>query len=365
MVPTPDVSLADTRRTIVWIRMITIGILTAIALSIAGATVGQEQVAPNALIFTQVVEGDTRIFMSNPDGSNVVALDQVNNPFQYGAQDGDLSSDGTTLVFSAYSDYVPPGGYPPKEIYTYNFATETLTQLTNDGLDNYQPIWSPDGSRIAHFSRGIAGVLSITDVSTGVTVDASFLWDTLDQYGYVTGFDWSPSGEELVASIQMTGPGAYSSLYLVEPNEESVSNLLPAGMTGTMPAWNDTGSDIYYVCDGLREICRYSIQNQTIQQLTNFRQQIPDTGIRSFDVSTQGEIILRLRSRDPDEYSIARYNSAANELLVLYRSPEIVGMPRWAYNFALGEPTHTPTSSPTATAAPTVTSTSTRTARTA
>ncbi len=37
-------------------------------------------------------------------------------------------------------------------------------------------------------------------------------------------------------------------------------------------------------------------------------------------------------------------------------------MPRWAYNFALGEPTHTPTSSPTATAAPTVTSTSTRTA---
>jgi len=351
--------------------MITIGILTAIALSIAGATVGQEQPqpAPNAIIFTRLIDHKLHIFVADPDGDSLVELDQVNNTSQqFGAHDGDLSPDGTTLVFSVYGLDLANEGPPIREIFIYNFVTETLTQLTNDGLDNYQPIWSPDGSRIAHFSRGIARNLSITDVATGVTnplVYGRFLTNMLDQTGYVTGFDWSPSGEELVASIQMTGPGAYSSLYLVEPNEESVSNLLPAGMTGTMPAWNDTGSDIYYVCDGLREICRYSIQDQAIQQLTNFRQQMPDTGIRSFDVSTQGEIILGLLSLDPDEYSIARYDLAANELLVLYRSPGFVGMPRWAYNFALGEPTHTPTSSPTATAAPTATSTATRTARTA
>jgi Tol biopolymer transport system component len=251
MVPTPDVSLADTRRTIVWIRMITIGILTAIALSIAGATVGQEQPqpAPNAIIFTRLIDHKLHIFVADPDGDSLVELDQVNNTSQqFGAHDGDLSPDGTTLVFSVYGLDLANEGPPIREIFIYNFVTETLTQLTNDGLDNYQPIWSPDGSRIAHFSRGIARNLSITDVATGVTnplVYGRFLTNMLDQTGYVTGFDWSPSGEELVVSIQITGPGAFSSLYIVSASGDTINNILPAGMTGTMPAWNDTGSYIY------------------------------------------------------------------------------------------------------------------------
>src|SRR5690606_5190831 len=51
------------------------------------------------------------------------------------------SPDGETVAFSGLQN-----GY--SDIYLYNLATKTLTQLTDDGYSDYQPAFSRDGKRI-------------------------------------------------------------------------------------------------------------------------------------------------------------------------------------------------------------------------
>lgn len=50
----------------------------------------------------------------------------------------------------------PTGG--SLQIWIYDVASKTLTQLTREG-SNYRPSWSPDGARVAYFSVGDSAVL--------------------------------------------------------------------------------------------------------------------------------------------------------------------------------------------------------------
>ena len=322
----------------------------------------QQSSAPNAFIFTGTIENRTGIFSAYPDGSNVTSLNQINNLLPYNVQSGDLSSDGTSLVFSAQSADIPLGGFPPRELFSYDFLTSSLTQLTDDGEENYLPLWSPDGSRIAYLSHGAFGFLEVMEVATGhvsTLLDGLQIQGYLGEAGYVTGFDWSPSGNELVTSIQITGPGSFSSLFVIDVNGTTLNRILPTGVMGTQPTWDHNTNEVYYACNGLREICRLNLADQTTQQLTDLQSEFPDFGIDAMDISTQGTVIFALHSGYSDVSQIVEFDPSTSEVSVLLTSSHFSGIPRWVYNFALGQSASTP--SPTFTDIPTLTPTATPT----
>ena len=344
--------------------MLLIPSLTLIAIMLGGMNVilAQQSSAPNAFIFTGTIENRTGIFSAYPDGSNVTSLNQINNLLPYNVQSGDLSSDGTSLVFSAQSADIPLGGFQPRELFSYDFLTSSLTQLTDDGEENYLPLWSPDGSRIAYLSHGAFGFLEVMEVATGhvsTLLDGLQIQGYLGEAGYVTGFDWSPSGNELVTSIQITGPGSFSSLFVIDVNGTTLNRILPTGVMGTQPTWDHNTNEVYYACNGLREICRLNLADQTTQQLTDLQSEFPDFGIDAMDISTQGTVIFALHSGYSDVSQIVEFDPSTSEVSVLLTSSHFSGIPRWVYNFALGQSASTP--SPTFTDIPTLTPTATPT----
>jgi len=101
------------------------------------------------------------LFVVNADGSGLRRLTSFRVGGR-GAGDADWSPDGTRLVFETIGD---PGTNASGIIYVVNVDGSGLTNLTrnrkgtNDQtfLDSYDPVWSPDGSKILFSDAIITG----------------------------------------------------------------------------------------------------------------------------------------------------------------------------------------------------------------
>jgi hypothetical protein len=104
------------------------------------------------------------------------------------------SPDGSQLAMALTDSisWVPKQGIPsPKDsIYLFNLTTGLPRLLVEDGVD---PVWSPDGSRIAY--RGPTRGLWIVDVASGDAREV-YAVDRGHEH-FVTEIDWSPDSQRL------------------------------------------------------------------------------------------------------------------------------------------------------------------------
>jgi serine/threonine-protein kinase len=87
----------------------------------------------------------------------------------------------------------------------YEWARDTLTQLTFDPGQDVSPVWTPDGRRIAFASdRAKPGVRNLYSVNADGTGDVTRLTDSSETQ---TAFSWHPNGKFLafVANRGATG----------------------------------------------------------------------------------------------------------------------------------------------------------------
>lgn len=79
-----------------------------------------------------------------------------------------ISPDGRTVVFSALRNAIG-------DIYSYDFDTQQITNLTNDAFADYAPVYSPDGKLLVYLAR-VSGSQKLfrLDLETGKKTQLTF-----------------------------------------------------------------------------------------------------------------------------------------------------------------------------------------------
>ena len=153
------------------------------------------------IAYQNPIVGERGIYVSNPDGSDPVRLtDGVNDSWPA------WSPDGTMIVFSSTRsdpsiEQCTPGDPHefgcPTDIYLMDADGSNVVRLTEDPADEFQPVWSPDGTRIA-FARSLSDQISHPAIFT-MNPDGT---DVRQVSSATEGSDfspsWSPDGSRLI-----------------------------------------------------------------------------------------------------------------------------------------------------------------------
>jgi Tol biopolymer transport system component len=144
------------------------------------------------IAYQNPIVGERGIYVADPGGSDAVRLtDGVNDSW------ASWSPDGTRILFSStlYDPSIEmctPGDPHefrcPTDIYVMDADGSNVVRLTDDPADEFQPVWSPDGSRIA-FARSLSDQLSHPAIFT-MNPDGT---DVRQVSEATEGSDWSPT----------------------------------------------------------------------------------------------------------------------------------------------------------------------------
>jgi Tol biopolymer transport system component len=140
-----------------------------------------------------------QLWMMNTDGSNQHLL--LNDP-GFDDEAPSFSPDGSHIVFSRCA---PLDGEFPCAIYKVNPDGSGLTQITpvRIELQDFEPVYSPDGNTIAFASFGRDGIISAVHLMNADGTNIRRVSEA-ELEGYAT--DWSPDGRELVFTTKCCNP---------------------------------------------------------------------------------------------------------------------------------------------------------------
>jgi Tol biopolymer transport system component len=143
-----------------------------------------------------------------------------------------LSPDGTKLAYFAYPQDQGPDG-PGYEIYVVSTdgSGEAIDVSNNPGED-WWPVWSPDGSRIAFvssapgtgFSPGSLHVVNADGTDQTTLTPAGGVWQPA----------WSPDGTRIVYA---GGTGARSHVFVANADGSGATDLTPTSSESSRPTW--------------------------------------------------------------------------------------------------------------------------------
>jgi hypothetical protein len=141
------------------------------------------------------------------------------------------SPDGTRIAFRSQRD-------GNDEIYIMNSDGTCQTDLTNDPAGDWSPSWSPDGKRIAfaHFFDGN----SYTDIAV-IQVDGTALQRLTEAGGEYPA--WSPDGSRI--AFASARDGNYE-IYVMNADGTDQTNLTKDPAYDMSPAWSADGTAILF-----------------------------------------------------------------------------------------------------------------------
>jgi hypothetical protein len=209
------------------------------------------------IVFASNRDGDTEIFSMDPDGANVVRHTENE------AEDLDpaWAPERLRIAFLSDRDGQPPGCH---DLYVLQSAIGTTARLTfaaEDFFDHLDPVWSPDGSKIAFAYRGATyGGIVVIDPDTGASKDLTFSepgdrWPT-----------WSPDGTR----IAFVRNGAILTVEEAGDASQTPQVLYDGAEFVSHPAWSPGGASIAFVSlsTGTEGIHLLTLADGSVQRLT-------------------------------------------------------------------------------------------------
>jgi Tol biopolymer transport system component len=160
-------------------------------------------------------------------GSRLTWLDKggrptgtIGEPGTYGELQ--LSPDGKRAAVTLLD-----AGRGTRDIWLLDIARDVLTKFTFDPADEFSPVWSPDGSRIAFASRRAGQFDLYEKPSSGAGSETVLLADSTAKFPH----SWSPDGQFLLYGVN---PGGGADLWVLPfsgDNKPFAFLATPAGET--------------------------------------------------------------------------------------------------------------------------------------
>jgi serine/threonine protein kinase len=206
------------------------------AVPVATSMGGSSQIA-----FASTRSGSSQIYLVNIDGTNEQQITNI----EAGACQPSWSPDGHQLVFIS-----PCGGrgefyetiYNESSLFVINADGSGLRQLTQVPGSDFEPAWSPDGTRIAFTSvrEGFRQIYALDVESLEITL----LTNTTDAIESSQPA-WSSDGKKIAYMVKRVG--TYQVWAMSNTGQEAVQ-LARSGqdLWDFLPAWSVDGRTIYF-----------------------------------------------------------------------------------------------------------------------
>jgi len=183
-------------------------------------------------------EGSSQVFTIKPNGTGLTQLTHV-SPDQH-AGVPDLSPDGQRIVYHSNES----GAF---HIWVMNADGTGQTQLTDeDGYEDFQPSWSPDGSRIVFshcpepfgFFASVCNIAVMKANGTGLhSIRSSGNWNNLHPV-------YSPNGRRI--AFDSDRGGRQSAVWVMRANGSSPDRLTPTRLRAFWADWAPDGHHILF-----------------------------------------------------------------------------------------------------------------------
>ena len=159
----------------------------------------------------------------SPDGTLVYVpgtAQTVMNPIDWMTRDGKTSVLSATRANWSNPRFSPDGRRlalnisdgKQRDIWVYEWARDTLTQLTFDPGEDRIPVWTPDGRRIVFWSdRAKSGVSNLYWMNADGTGEPTRLTDSPNNQ---SAYSWHPSGKFLAFQEDRTGTTGFDLMIL-------------------------------------------------------------------------------------------------------------------------------------------------------
>ena len=212
-----------------------LGFVLALFLGLTGGD-GVGPAAASKISFVSNRDGNAEIYVMNADGTGVTRLS--NDPENDSSPA--WSPDGSRIAFSRTKIVVDDlfRREVSGEIYVMNADGSEQRNLTDNMASEWQPVWSPDGSRIA-FIRGANGKSDIyvmnADGSGQVRLTSASAGDVTPT--------WSPDGSKIAFVRAAEGDDA---LCITNADGTGTRMLSRIGELGGDPQWSPDSSKLTY-----------------------------------------------------------------------------------------------------------------------
>jgi Tol biopolymer transport system component len=178
-----------------------------------------------------VFERNGHIFVMNGDGANQTQLTTSAVDYQ-----PVWSPDGTKIAF--VSNRTPP--YPNIYVMNANGSNPVRVGTNGNGGGNHDPAWSPDGTKIV-FVRDIDPSSKIYVMNANGSNPVRLTNTEAREYDPA----WSPAGGQIAFVSRVADP-VHIGIYVIDTDGSNPTDLTPTTIEATNPAWSPDGTKILF-----------------------------------------------------------------------------------------------------------------------